>query len=454
MKYLAPALILLAFGFHGVGLLLIPIPFNDWYDEGVYYGSAVRLAEGDKPYRDFFCAHPPGVVWLNAVWVKLGFGIAGIRLVYWTLGLLYFVLLARFVCRILHSDSASYPRAIPVACLSVLFCAASPLLEFETTKILTHLPTLILTLLGFAELVRPSGPRPFLAGLWLAAASAFRVQAAFTAPAWVAFLLLSSGWKGGLRASIWLAMGAGLGALAFHGAMVLTYEHYWDCIIRYHSNRPLSGLSMRVTTLGIVLQEPQAALGLFGASCLLLSGSRLVRGLAGFSLVSFALTLFGARFIGEGYFVPVLPYLLSCGAILLAQSPNVIGMSRNVLAGALCVAALQGFALVPTLSYRLFRLAPAEHDFIRRLEETAGQTVLTTHVKSVQSFPTPFSEWFVATAPRADIIVVNQELLKYISPGLCRQLFALGKPIVFATDGDRAAFEERLAVQTNSSRVP
>jgi hypothetical protein len=229
---------------------------------------------------------------------------------------------------------------------------------------------------------------------------------------------------------------------------------------------------MRVTTLGIVLQEPQAALGLFGASCLLLSGSRLVRGLAGFSLVSFALTLFGARFIGEGYFVPVLPYLLSCGAILLAQSPNVIGMSRNVLAGALCVAALQGFALVPTLSYRLFRLAPAEHDFIRRLEETAGQTVLTTHVKSafyahkrpvadyylpdctVQSFPTPFSEWFVATAPRADIIVVNQELLKYISPGLCRQLFALGKPIVFATDGDRAAFEERLAVQTNSSRVP
>ena len=460
MNRLTIVFVMLAAAFYGSGLLLIRIPLVDWYDEGVYQASAIRVAEGDEPYRDFFFAHPPGVVWLGAACVGLGLNIYDIRLVYWSLGILFLALLARFVVAVQRSAEASTTLSVPVACLSVLFCTASPLLQSETTQILTHLPVLILTLLGFSDLVRPHGPRPLRAGLWLAAASVFRVQAAYTAPAWAVFLLLSLGWKSGLRASVWLAIGAGVGALLFHGAMVLTHENYWDCIINFHIKRPVSGFSLRAATLLHVLQEPQGALGLIGASCLVLSGQPAVRGLAGFCLVSFALTLFGSRFVQESYFVQVWPYLLMCGPLLLAQIPLRGTVVRNLLAGALCVVIIQLTVLVPTFAYRLFRLGPLEADFIARLQATEGNIVLTTHVKVAHyTNKKPVSDynnpdcceqdmttrcaWFIAMAQRADIIVVNEELLKWSCPELYPQLLAMGKPIVFATETDRVEFQRR-----------
>jgi hypothetical protein len=36
------------------------------YDDGVYFGSAVRLAYGVVPYRDFVLVQPPGIVLLLA----------------------------------------------------------------------------------------------------------------------------------------------------------------------------------------------------------------------------------------------------------------------------------------------------------------------------------------------------------------------------------------------------
>jgi hypothetical protein len=247
---------------------------------------------------------------------------------------------------------------------------------------LTFLPGLILTVIGFLELVGQRGPRPLRAGLWLAAASVFRIQAAYTVPGWVVFLLLSSGWKSGFRTSVLLALGAGFGALVFHGAMVLTHENYWHCVIEFHAQRQLSGFTLRAAVLSHLLQEPQAALGLIGASCLLLSGRPALRGLAGFCLMSFVLTLFGSKFVTDAYFVPVWPFLLVCGAILLGQTPTPgTAVARNLLAGALCIVAIQGIVLAPIFGYRLFRLAASEEDFIARVRATEGKTVLTTHVK-------------------------------------------------------------------------
>lgn len=37
-----------------------------WYDDGVYFASALRLANGSLPYRDFFFAQPPGITLLMA----------------------------------------------------------------------------------------------------------------------------------------------------------------------------------------------------------------------------------------------------------------------------------------------------------------------------------------------------------------------------------------------------
>jgi hypothetical protein len=36
------------------------------YDDGVYFGSAVRFAHGALPYRDFVFVQPPGIIWLMA----------------------------------------------------------------------------------------------------------------------------------------------------------------------------------------------------------------------------------------------------------------------------------------------------------------------------------------------------------------------------------------------------
>ena len=35
-----------------------------WYDDGVYFGSALRLVQGAAPYRDFVFAQPPGITLL------------------------------------------------------------------------------------------------------------------------------------------------------------------------------------------------------------------------------------------------------------------------------------------------------------------------------------------------------------------------------------------------------
>ena len=35
-----------------------------WYDDGVYYASALRLSDGALPYRDFIFAQPPGITLL------------------------------------------------------------------------------------------------------------------------------------------------------------------------------------------------------------------------------------------------------------------------------------------------------------------------------------------------------------------------------------------------------
>jgi alpha-1,2-mannosyltransferase len=35
-----------------------------WYDDGVYFGSALRLVQGEAPYRDFVFAQPPGITLL------------------------------------------------------------------------------------------------------------------------------------------------------------------------------------------------------------------------------------------------------------------------------------------------------------------------------------------------------------------------------------------------------
>ena len=53
----ALALLLRAYAIRRPGVLL----GVSWYDDGVYFASALRLVNGALPYRDFFFAQPPGI---------------------------------------------------------------------------------------------------------------------------------------------------------------------------------------------------------------------------------------------------------------------------------------------------------------------------------------------------------------------------------------------------------
>ncbi|MEI6701605.1 MAG: hypothetical protein WCL38_07625, partial [Actinomycetota bacterium] len=46
--------------------------FNVTYDQGVYFGAALRLTMGQVPYRDFVLVHPPGIVFLLQPWALIG----------------------------------------------------------------------------------------------------------------------------------------------------------------------------------------------------------------------------------------------------------------------------------------------------------------------------------------------------------------------------------------------
>jgi hypothetical protein len=46
--------------------------YNLGYDDGVYFGAAIRFVHGVAPYRDFVLVHPPGIVYLLSPFALLG----------------------------------------------------------------------------------------------------------------------------------------------------------------------------------------------------------------------------------------------------------------------------------------------------------------------------------------------------------------------------------------------
>ena len=55
--------------------------------------------------------------------------------------------------------------------------------------------------------------------------------------------------------------------------------------------------------------------------------------------------------------------------------------------------------------------------------------------------PERFHEWFAAAVPRADAVVVTPQLMMWMSPANAAAVRECGKPVLFGTEGTRAAFE-------------
>ncbi len=447
-------------GFLLIGLALVPIPHLYFYDDGVYYQSGVRVAEGDRPYTDFYLAHPPGLIWLVAIAHTIGMDIVGCRLVSWGLGVVFLCAFIRFVRRV-AGPAQWFSGAGLLAGVFLVSCRM--FLEAES-QVLTQLPGMAFTLAGFYFLL-PHNLRPVLAGVLLAAATAFRIQVALIGPAWIVFLFATYGWSAGRRSAIYLTVSAVVVAVAFHGPLALIHPNYIDCVIRSHLSRPATPFGIKGELLLSLLREPQVAVGLFAASALAANGRGVVRGVALFTLSEMLITLFGSRFLGEGYFLPCYPYLMACGAMLIGREVERAGTAWPLVAVTAVVAFCSGIPTMRTLSYRWTTQWSFERDLIQRLRATNGRIVLCTPAKipafsgkeMMRDYNTPdttspitqgFGSWFVAQAERADIIVVTDVALASLSPVECRALASLSKPILFGTPDEKTEFDRRIA-ETN-----
>ena len=144
------------------------------YDDGPYFGSAVRLVHGSMPYKDFVLVQPPGItllmspVGLLTYWIGTGWGLAigriltmlagtaGVALA----GLLVRhrgVLAALLTCGIMaiYSDGVAASHTILVEPWLVLFCLAGALAVFDGDKITASTRRLVWggVLFGFAGAV-------------------------------------------------------------------------------------------------------------------------------------------------------------------------------------------------------------------------------------------------------------------------------------------------------------
>jgi hypothetical protein len=124
------------------------------YDDGPYFGSAVRLVHGSLPYKDFVLVQPPGItllmspVGLLTYWIGTGWGLAIGRiltLLAGTAGVTLAGLLVRhrgplavlLTCGIMaiYSDSVAAAHTVLVEPWLVLFCLAGAVAVFDGDRI-------------------------------------------------------------------------------------------------------------------------------------------------------------------------------------------------------------------------------------------------------------------------------------------------------------------------------
>jgi alpha-1,2-mannosyltransferase len=211
---------------HALGRLL-------GYDDGVYFSAAQHLVAGQLPYRDFVLPQPPGIVLLLAPVAALSH-LAGDRHAFMIARLL-FALIGVLNTALLIAILARRQRLVALAAGS-LYALWQTTLVVERSILLE--PVITLGLLVALWFVERDEPRPWLAGLALGTALAFKV---WVAPEIVviAIVLAARGLRGApLRAFT-------IGAVAAASALMAPFfvaapADMWRQVITAQQGRPRS----------------------------------------------------------------------------------------------------------------------------------------------------------------------------------------------------------------------
>jgi len=149
-------------------------------DEYVYIYMGKLVAEGYVPYRDFFLAHPPLLVFSYALLYKLfGFKLFMFKFV----ELLVFILSSFFIYLI-----ARHKFNYTVALLSVLFFLSSKIILFESTYFLGMGLTTLLFLIGLYYAINRNSY--FVSGLFMALSALTRLNALVLIIAFILILFI------------------------------------------------------------------------------------------------------------------------------------------------------------------------------------------------------------------------------------------------------------------------
>lgn len=153
--------------------------YNLGYDDGVYFGAAMRFVHGAAPYRDFTIVHPPGVIYLLSPFALLG------RYV----GSRHALELARVATVIVTAVNVALvgqlvrSRGRVAAAIASLTLAAWPLTVAIDRTVELEPYLVLFTLIGATLLLDKdtgrlaSGRRVFWAGIWLGVAFDIKVWA-------------------------------------------------------------------------------------------------------------------------------------------------------------------------------------------------------------------------------------------------------------------------------------
>jgi hypothetical protein len=147
--------------------------YNLGYDDGVYFGAAMRFVHGAAPYRDFAMVHPPGVIYLLSPLALFG-EVIGSRHALEAARVLTVLVTAANVALVGHLVRSRGRVAVAIASLTL---AAWPLTVAIDRTVELEPYLVLFTLLGAVLLVDADGSgrlatgrRLVWAGIWFGAA--------------------------------------------------------------------------------------------------------------------------------------------------------------------------------------------------------------------------------------------------------------------------------------------
>ena len=431
-------------------------------NEGVYLYSASLWAGGVRPYADFFLAHPPGVIALAAGGLRLGIGMVGLRLIFWLGGFVLALLVMRLVTT---GRSPREKGVLPiVAATAISLTFSSEIVLDGTSLVMTDLPAMLLVMVGVVCLLGRSRWRAVAAGLFVAMATVFKLQALVVLPGFFVLNWASRGLRGGTRDNLVLGISIVVLTGLIHILLADSFTHYIQdvCVFQFRRSRPRMNLASRIQVLKYVLAEPPFVLGLVGSAMLLAAREGTRRGFGWFCLVTtVALTLAG-KTLCVHYYLMIIPFLSVSAAWLLVgfhrATPGI--KRRAVMLGVVAVAGIQVLNLATRIG-RPIRDRAWETRLIQRLRELPARTILTADPKIAllggKSLPRDYyipdnyplidagggsyERWVSEILPSCDCVVITSRLRRDMGRSNFDAIVRSGKPVICAEAEDEIAFQ-------------